>query len=309
MNEQALSFATFWAGNALPTYEAACLRSFAARGYKIALYSFDKLAGVPEEVELLDASAIAPPESLRRFLYNGKPNLSHFSDYFRYRMFRETDFIWTDTDMLLLAPITVPLGRVILAQERADSINNGFMRLDSAGPELGRVILEAEALMDKDMPWGATGPRLLSRFFRDSPAMRDVFAPQFFFPITHDDFWKPFLPEFRAECEAMCANAFTVHLWNNIVDRMGVWKSMAPPVGSFLYKQFEQDGSLSLFRDVYPEGVMRQMVENWRMRKDGGDLGIAKLSRQIVPSILRTARHYAGDSKVRTLLGGKHASA
>jgi hypothetical protein len=309
MQHEALSFASFWAGGTLPAYEAACLRSFAVRGYKIALYSFEVIRNVPGGVTLKDASEIAPADSLQRFHYKGKPNLAHFSDYFRYLMFRETEYIWVDTDMLLLAPITVALERTLLARESSNSINNAIIRLDNKGPELGRMISETEALMDRDQHWGATGPRLLTKLFRDSPIMRNVFETRLFFPIPHDDFWKPFLPEFREECEAARTGAFTLHLWNNIVSRLGVWKSIAPPAGSFLHHRFEQDGSLGLFSDIYPEGVMRQMIENWRMRKDGGDLGIVNLSRQIVPSMFRTLRHYAGDARIHTLLGGKRASA
>ena len=42
---------------------------------------------------------------------------------------------------------------------------------------------------------------------------------------------------------------------------------------------------------------MQNMVNNWLLRKSGGDIGVVKLVRQVVPSIMRTAT-----PRVRSLL-------
>ncbi len=298
--EHGNSFATFWAGKQLSAFEVACLRSFVIRGHSIALYSFEGVENAPEGVALLDASAIAPRDTLDRFLYAGETNYAHFADYFRYLLFRETDLIWVDTDILLIRPVHAPLKRMVLGLERPGSLNNAVMRLDNAGPELDRVIGEAAAAMGRDLHWGEIGPRLVSKVYGQAFLLGDAFAPKFFYPIAHDDFWKVLLPEHLDECERLCADAFTVHLWNNILERLGVWKMLAPPEGSFLHRRFDADGSLPFFSDIYPERVMRSMIENWRLRKDGGDLGIAKLSRQVVPSVFRTLRHHSGGRLFRS---------
>ena len=301
MPEATPSFATFWAGKHLSAFEAACLSSFATRGYQTIVYSYDVIENIPARVTLLDASEIAPMTALDRFLCDGQPNLSHFSDYFRYLLFMKTEHTWIDADMLMLRAIDRPLGRTVLARERADSICGAILRLDNTDTRLSRLISETEAVMDRNLLWGETGPRLLTKVFGRDAVFRNAYAPELFFPISHDDFWKVFLPEYSDECDVLCKNAFTVHLWNNIVDRLGVWKALAPPSGSFLARHFEADGSLCFFRDAYPEKVMSQMVENWRLRKNGADLGIANLSRQLVPSVFRTARHYLGDARLPSL--------
>ncbi len=292
MQEPPPSFATFWAGDEVSAFEASCLHSFVVRGYRTILYSYGTVRDVPAGVELLDAATIAPAESMHRFWYSGKPNLSHFSDYFRYLLFRRTEHIWIDADMLLLRTITIPLGRMLLARERDDSICGAIMRLDNTRPELARLVSATEAAMDHELRWGETGPRLITSVFGQPDLFQGSLEPKYFFPLTHDDCWKVFLPEYREECEQLCSSAFGVHLWNNIVDKLGVWKCMAPPAGSFLSCALERDGSLRFFRDTYPAPVIRQMVENWCMRLDGSDLGILNLSRQVLPSILRTARNY-----------------
>ncbi len=160
----------------------------------------------------------------------------------------------------------------------------------SGSPHLPELIRRTEALRDKDLVWGATGPRLLTAIFN----RRDMFAasydPPIFFPIHYNDFWKAFLPEFCRECEASCARAATMHLWNDRVVKLGVWKRFAPPAGSFLERCFAADGSLSLFDDLYPAEVMRNMIENWRIRCEGGDIGIGQWSRQAMPSLKLTLR-------------------
>lgn len=288
------SFATFWAGEALSAYERACLASFATHRHRIVLYAYDPVSGVPDGVEVRDAAEVAPRDATSRFIFRGQANLSHFSDYFRYRLFERTPHVWVDADMLLVRRLDLPLGPKVLARERPDSICGAIMRLDPADPALARLLADTEAAMGRELIWGETGPLLLTKVYGREALLSGSHPPRRFFPIPHDDFWMVLLPEHRAHCEAACADAYGVHLWNNIVDRLGVWKELAPPEGSFLSDRFRELGSESFFRDAYPAHVMRQMVENWVLRKTGQDLGIRKLSAQILPSVRRTLRHYLG---------------
>ena len=281
-------FATFWAGEAMPALDRACLRSFARAGQPVTVYGFDRVRDLPDGVTWADASGIVNREDLGAFLYNGRPDMSHFSDHFRYAMFAATGQTWIDTDILLLRdPGPVPDGN-LFARETERSLCGAIMRIAATDPNLPRLTASVAALRNTDLVWGATGPRLLTRVF-GADILRTAAPPEVYFPIHYDQFWKPFLPEAADECEALCARAVTNHLWNNIVVAMGVWKELAPPEGSFLHRRLAEQGSLGLFRDVYPAAVMRRMVENWRLRKTGGDIGILALSRQVLPSAMRTA--------------------
>jgi hypothetical protein len=287
------SFATFWAGGPLSPFETACIRSFTLRGYEVALFSYEQASNVPEGVTARDAREIAPREDLELFLIDGKPNLSHFSDYFRYLLFQNTRYIWIDSDILLLRKFDVSFGDALFAKESQNSICGAIMCIDSSNPSLARLIESTKAVMKKNLVWGETGPKLLTKIFEKSEVFDRAYEPACFFPIGYEDFWKAFLPEFREECEEASKDAYTVHLWNNIVTRLGFWKNIAPPLGSFLATRFSLDETINHFEGVYPANVMRQMVENWRLRKSGGDIGIRQLLYQIAPSIVRTAKHYA----------------
>ena len=118
--------------------------------------------------------------------------------------------------------------------------------------------------------------------------------PPVYFPIHFGDFWKPFLPEHASECRALCAQARTLHLWNNLIEQMGYWKEYLPPAGSWLHELFQERDCSQYFRGEFPLHNMRAMVRNWIARQTGDQLGIGGVLRQMVPSVRRTIRHRTG---------------
>ncbi len=285
-----LSFASFWAGPPLSPYESACLRSFVRQGYSVTLYSYDPIEGLPDGVVQEDAARLTPRSDLGLFLYDGKPDLSHFADYFRYLLFRDTDQIWIDTDVLLLRPFDRDLPGTLLTKEHETSLCNAVMRIDRRTHDLEELIRHARGLAGQPLRWGETGPMLLSTVFKRSEMFEAAFGPELFYPVLYDVFWKVFLPEEREACEAACREAYTLHLWNNIVVQLGVWKHMAPPEGSYLHACFARAGVIDDFSGTYPAEVMRRMIDNWRLRHSGGDVDVGNLVRQLVPGAVRTAR-------------------
>ena len=282
------SIASFWAGGQIPALDKACLVSFALAGHPVVLYSFEELEGLPDCIETRDAREIAPRDSLAAFSCQGRLSLQHFSDYFRYRLQARTPHIWIDTDMLSLRPLDFGPVESLFAKETDRRICNAILRIPSDHPAVAELISRTERLMHADLAWGATGPRLLTHVMGGTAIFEQAHPPSSFFPIHYDDFWKPFLPECRPECVEAARGSYTLHLWNNIVVRMGVWKELAPPEGSFLWDCLRDRGLLSLFRDTYPAEVMRRMVETWHFRKNGADIGIVKLAKQVFPSMVRT---------------------
>jgi hypothetical protein len=98
-----------------------------------------------------------------------------------------------------------------------------------------------------------------------------------------------FLPEYREDCGRMCEGASTVHLWNDRIVGLGIWKRLAPPEGSFLHACFVRSGSWQ-FDDVYPAEVMRALIYSWRVRREGGAIGLGRWSRHMWPSLKMTRR-------------------
>ncbi len=289
------AFGTFWKGPRLSAFEAACLHSLVSAGQKVTLFSYAAVENVPGGVICADAATIADEAKMTGFKLAGVPSISHFSDYFRYRMFKETALTWVDTDILLLNGWRQDPAENLLALETPGVICNAVMRLSSTEPWLPDLIQRAEDLATHThMRWGETGPRLITKLVGSQALMQQAQPPHLYFPIHFDDFWKVFLPEHAQECRAKCEHARTLHLWNNIVDRLGFWKDYLPPQGSYLHDVFVEKGCASLFRGVFPLRNMRQLIENWHSRQTGQHLGVRSVMRQLLPSIQRTYKHYAG---------------
>ena len=282
-------FASFWAGGSLSAYELACISSVVQRGHALTLYSYDKITNVPDRVVEADARAIVDERFVHGFLIKGKPSLSHFSDLFRYRLFEQTQAIWIDSDMLMLKPLELAIPPVFLAREDASRLCGAIMRIQSDHPLLPSLVQSTEEVADRELVWGETGPRLLTKVFGVKELAEAAYGAELFYPLHYTELWKAFLPEHREECEAMCADACTVHLWNSVVGHLAVWKKFMPPVGSYLESRFRSDGTVHFFADAYPVAIMRQMVENWRLRMNGGDLALGQLARQVIPGLKRTA--------------------
>jgi hypothetical protein len=292
MRPKALSFATFWAGSAFSGYEAACISSYLSKGYEFTVYSYGDITNLPEGALHRPASDITDIGNMQRFLINGKPNLSHFSDLFRYELFAHTDHIWCDADMMMLRPIDLTVERSLLAKEDPSTLCGAIMRLDGADPHLATLVKKTLQMRDRDLVWGATGPNLLTSVFGRSAVLKNAHDPSLFFPVHYDESWKLMLPEYRDECTELCKSAYTLHLWNDRVLKIGIWKSFAPPAGSFLGEWFRSLGCDSYFTGSYPVDVMKAMVENWRMRCLGGDIGLGQWIRRAVPSAKLTYRRH-----------------
>ncbi len=209
--------------------------------------------------------------------------MAHFTDYFRFVMFTKTDEVWVDTDMLLLRAFDRSLEGNIIGRESAASICTALLRLDPTDPRLLELLQRIEAMKGTSIKWGDTGPRLLTSVYGVEAG-----APESdFYPVHFDDYYKVFLPQHFNECAALCADSYALHLWNNRVVKMGLFKRIGPPRGSFLHHVFERIGANSLFREFYPANVMQAMIDNVE-QKVGRDEGFRKLL-QIGMPVVKTA--------------------
>ncbi|MBN3803122.1 hypothetical protein GXB81_08655 [Paraburkholderia sp. Ac-20336] len=276
-------FASFWHGPELSPYEVACLQSFTLYGSEVALYSYEPIANLPPGVSAKDARAILPPDTLNAFPIQGVPSMAHFTDYFRFAMFTKTDEIWVDTDMLLLRDFDLNAKGDLIGKETPSSICTAILRLDPDSPRLYELLKRVKAMQGTEIKWGDTGPRLLTAVY----GVKAGLPESLFYPVHFDDYYKPFLPRHFEECAALCSDAYTLHLWNNRVVKMALFKRIGPPAGSFLHHVFEQSGANRRFGEFYPANVMQTMIDN-AVQKVGRDEGVRKLLRVGVP-MLRTA--------------------
>jgi hypothetical protein len=284
------SFSSFWFGTLSP-YETSCIASFVDNGYEFNLYSYESIENLPTGVKNVDAGEIVDRSYLNRFITNGKTNVAAFSDYFRCLMFIKTENCWVDTDVFMLKSFEIEPNENFIVVEDERNICNAILRLDGKSNELKANIANTEILLDRDVPWAATQSVIVKTYRKKWNELGSALRrSEEYMPIHYNDFYKFLLPEYADECFTKCSQAKSIHLYNNALDRIGVYKYLLPPEGSYLNRLFTTQGYTSAFLGTYPAAVMRNLVEGWRMRFSGECLGIKSVVKQAIPSVARTAR-------------------
>lgn len=282
---------TFWSGAPLTALDRVCIRSFMQAGYDVTLFSYEPIGNLPDGLKTADAAAIIDQSQIDHVRYRGKPDLAHFSDLFRYEMIRLTGKTWVDMDLLKLGDVPLPVYENILVREAHGPLNGAILAI--ADQTLLAAVQEAmQSKLDRDLKWGETGPGLLRDCVKRSPHPINVYESRYFYPIHHDEIWRVLLPSQFDYCAEQCAHAATLHLFNNILCRMGYWKDFGPPEGSFLHSVMRNHDLLGEFTQFYPTKVMQAVVENYCLRLNGKDLGIRSIVREALPSMGRTLRHW-----------------
>jgi hypothetical protein len=265
-NRPPIPFATFWHGPLHPIAYS-CLASFPAAGLDLRVYSYAPDILLPPGIELADARSIIADETLAsRYISDGKPTLAKFANLFRYRMIADTGRCWVDCDVLCLRPERFPRGPSIFGlqgdKEHHHAIGNAVLWTEDQSL-LAAMTAEAEAAADLNQPWGATGPALLTKATR-ARGLDVLAAPKsVFYPIPWAEFYKPLLPLHRDEVERATAGSSCLHLWNELFNRSGYDRSVAPPAGSFLHDACARLGTASRFTRVYELDELTELLKPW----------------------------------------------
>ena len=114
-----------WIGSSLGRIEQACLRSFVEAGHRVDLHVYEAVAGVPAGVNVVDASAVLPRETVIRYRATGSYSL--FSNRFRYTLLQTGRGLWTDCDVLCVRPIDD--AEFVFGRQDEDLINGAVLKL------------------------------------------------------------------------------------------------------------------------------------------------------------------------------------
>jgi hypothetical protein len=130
---------TFWHGP-LDKLRRACLRSQAAQGHKVTVFSFHPIPNLPDGAINADAEAILP----RAFATRLRPpqldgswrdwTVLQFSDFFRMRLMARAAGLWLDADVLLLKPAHIDAAKPFFAFEGPRLLGNSVLYLPCDDP-------------------------------------------------------------------------------------------------------------------------------------------------------------------------------
>lgn len=276
-----MQFATFWTGP-IDALEKACLSSFSRNGHEVILYSYGEHKS-SHWYSVRDASEIMEKKYLNQFITNGKPNIAHFADAFRIMMFTKTPFIWIDCDLLMVQQLSFDPLKDLLVRESRRHIIAAILRIadqNIASRALDLIMQQ----VGRDLPWAAP-QNIIPKAMAEGGYHGEIKSPSLYNPVPADEFYKLLLPEFKDECAAICANAQTIHLYNNILQKVGFFKDLLPPEGSYLYNILAPYHNDMGFIGTYPARSVRAMVEGWQLRFSGKELGVGAVTRQFLPAI------------------------
>lgn len=243
---------TLWIGDALGPVERACLRSVMAQGHGMALYCYSRPDGVPEGVEVRDASQIIPHEAISS-PWCARADL--YSDWFRYELLQRGLGTWVDADIYLIAPLDTKKPYLFGYQD-ASIINNAVFRTPPDSPMLPHLlepflkkvlprwmprsiyfsIRTRQLLTGKfdltEIPWGTTSPYAVTALAGELGLERLAEPVEVFYPASWQEADWIIDPSIRLE-DIKGQRTVAVHLWNKCIS---YFKNEPAPNGSFLHR-------------------------------------------------------------------------
>jgi len=234
-------FRTFWHGAPLNPYQLLCLRSFAARGHRVELFTYQGDLAVPSWIARRDAREILPANKVLHYqlgLERGSPSLH--SNLFRYVLLHRLGGWWVDMDVALLSN-DLPADPLFFAPEQVGTtadhpdartrFGTAVMKFPSQHPLLSDAIAHCLAI-GETARWGQTGPHLFTDLLGQHRLASAAQPKGAAYPIPWWDTASLFDPDRCDEARRLCKDATFVHLWHS------KWRdiptSAAPPLGSFL---------------------------------------------------------------------------
>jgi hypothetical protein len=281
MSSERETVASFWHGGPLSSFERLSLTSFVRAGYRVALYAYREL-GVPEVVELRDARDVLPESSL--FANVDRPaSFALFSNWFRYRLMSATGCTWIDTDSVLIGP-RLPDSPYLFGWEDDQQINGAFLRFPR-GSELQRRLLDAAQVLEdpveRDVPWGTFGPKLLTRTVEDLGLSAHALEVSALYPVHYSDAWRLFDPRSLRWCRERAEGAVALHLWNSAFAGRDI-KASTPPKGSFIGELMDRHG----IEPVGPEMDAAWVRGGWGGRKGRILRGVRHRVSRLRPTVI-----------------------
>ncbi len=212
-------FQSLWIGNRLSPMEVLSIESFLHFGYEYHLYCYEEIANVPRGAKVCDAREILPATEIfyhQGSFANGSP--ACFSDMWRYRLLLERGNWWVDTDVVCVRPFEFD-GEHVLGHQREDDqlcINCAVIRTPVGSP-LARYCYETCLRIDREnMPWGATGPKLVQAAIHELNMSDCIQPPEVFYEIDYSDIERLF-----SDCE-LPGETCGVHLWQAMWKDRGI---------------------------------------------------------------------------------------
>jgi hypothetical protein len=210
------------------------------QGHKVRLFCYEKIANVPNGIEISDAAEIMPRQDLLVHRSTGSPALG--ADRFRCLMMKMGLGIWLDTDVMLINPLSQTQD-YIFGWEDKDLICNAVLYLPPGSPltrelcdfvsqqypippfysDATRSDLEQRAMSGRpvdvrNLVWGVYGPKALTYFIRKNDLLHFSKPSDVFYPVHWSEAHALVSSKYDVS-PSITPSTLAVHLWDSALRR------------------------------------------------------------------------------------------
>lgn len=260
---------SFWYGP-LSYLARLCLASFAEKGHRVTLFSYEDLAGVPDGVDLADANAILPRDTM--FFYKGTRTPAVFADLFRLELMAQNRGIWVDCDVYCIKAFdglppyvfgyenhphwrngfAAQVNQAVFACPAESELLSALKRVFTSGdipPGLApwrhaEVVIRralGEDLPVHHMQFGATGPVPLNHYIKTKGLKNYVQPKSVFYPVDYGTADRLLIAGSQIE-DFIAPDTLAVHIWNSALTGRASGKLAEPEPGSFVDRELRRLG-------------------------------------------------------------------
>ena len=233
---------TLWIGPRLRWIERTALRSWLLNGWRVQLFVYDPPDGIPDGVEVMDASTVLPRSSVfTEGTHSGRHSgsLGAFSDRFRYALLARRGGFWSDTDIINLHRFE-PDGLRLVATEAAnvgmDTLNGAWLAAPSGDSLIGLLQARADVMVrDGCNSFGSIGPQLLCEMMAEhGPCGFNLLETAVIHPLSWSETRRWFDPADAVASDSRLAGAAGLHVFTETWRQIGVDMDAPPPPDSFI---------------------------------------------------------------------------
>lgn len=227
---------SLWIGDALHPIHQMCLLSAMAQGHSVRLFSYGPVKQVPAGVDVVSAEEVMPRSQM--FFHGRTGSPAPFADRFRIKLIELGFGAWTDTDMLFVRPLPA-MSKNIFGWENDKLVGNAVMAFDPDHPAFhmlrdtlsddhfipswfrlpGRMYYAAMKKFGaprhvKDMPYGTTGPDLLTWCITQHGLLGEVAPKDVFYPLPYGQKFEIFKAHAQwRSLQDFPTSTVAIHLW------------------------------------------------------------------------------------------------
>ncbi|AMN45461.1 glycosyltransferase [Rhodoplanes sp. Z2-YC6860] len=230
---------TFWAGGAMGPYQLLGLRSFADRGHRVEVFTFDKTLNKPSWITWRNAADITPAERVVRKLAEPAQSAIHAS-LFRHALLHRHGGWWIDPDVVLLGAELPESEMFIVRSDDERLLSTAAMKFPEGHAALAEVLFHSVSFDDKPAQWDKAGAVLLAEYLAADGLLDQRQSPEAASPISRFEVEMLFDPARADMVEDKLADSLFLDLHQDVWLRAGVPRELGPPLGSYLDRLFKR---------------------------------------------------------------------